>query len=65
MIADLPLAEDIPVAFDSCRQGPRHLEWRDDKPAELAWIECQVGGRWLVWRWLIAVLGPGNIPHSL
>ncbi|KAL6776823.1 hypothetical protein ACKKBF_B31065 [Auxenochlorella protothecoides x Auxenochlorella symbiontica] len=44
VIADLPLAEDIPVAFDSCRQGPRHLEWRDDKPAELAWIECQDGG---------------------
>lgn len=41
-IADLPLAEDIPVAFDSCRKGPRHVEWRDDRPAEVAWIECQV-----------------------
>lgn len=33
-IADLPLAEDIPTAFDSCRKGPRGIEWRDDKPAE-------------------------------
>ena len=34
-IASLPLAEDIPVAFDSCRKGPRGIEWRDDKPAEV------------------------------
>ena len=33
-LAALPLADDIPVAFDSCRKGPRGLEWRDDKPAE-------------------------------
>lgn len=38
----LPLALDIPVAFNSCRKGPRSLEWRSDKPAELAWIEAQV-----------------------
>lgn len=43
-IAALPLAEDIPVAFDSCRQGPRGIEWRDDKPAEMSWMECQDGG---------------------
>ncbi len=35
-IAALPLAEDIPVAFDSCRKGPRGIEWRDDKPAEVS-----------------------------
>ena len=38
----LPLALDIPVAFNSCRKGPRGLEWRSDKPAELAWMEAQV-----------------------
>lgn len=43
-IADLPLAEDIPTAFDSCRKGPRGIEWRDDKPAEMSWMECQDGG---------------------
>lgn len=38
-IAALPLAEDIPVAFDSCRKGPRGIEWRDDKPAEVrCWL---------------------------
>ena len=41
-IAYLPLAEDIPVAFNSCRKGPRSIGWRDDKPAELYWAEAQV-----------------------
>ncbi len=41
-MAALPLAEDIPIAFNSCRQGPRGLDWRDDKPAEIYWAECQV-----------------------
>lgn len=43
-IASLPLAEDIPLAFDSCRVGPRSISWRDDKPAELVWVEAQDGG---------------------
>lgn len=43
-LADLPLAEDIPVAFNSCRKGPRSLGWRSDVPAEISWIECQDGG---------------------
>eukprot|EP00879_Flechtneria_rotunda_P026301 GHRR01028036.1.p1 GENE.GHRR01028036.1~~GHRR01028036.1.p1 ORF type:complete len:835 (+),score=219.07 GHRR01028036.1:164-2668(+) len=43
-IASLPLAEDIPIAFNSCRTGPRAVSWRDDKPAELSWIEAQDGG---------------------
>ena len=38
----LPLAEDIPITFNSCRKGPRSLQWRDDQPAELCWIEAQV-----------------------
>ena len=41
-LADLPLAEDIPIAFNSCRQGPRSVGWRSDKPAELVWTEAQV-----------------------
>lgn len=43
-MANLPLATDIPIAFNSCREGPRGLEWRDDKPAEMAWMEAQDGG---------------------
>lgn len=42
-LAALPLAEDIPIAFNAVRKGPRAVSWRDDKPAELCWIECQVG----------------------
>ncbi|KAK9828809.1 hypothetical protein WJX72_002171 [[Myrmecia] bisecta] len=43
-LAYLPLAEDIPIAFNSVRQGPRSLGFRSDQPAELTWIECQDGG---------------------
>ncbi len=32
-LANLPLAEDIPIAFNSCRQGPRGIEWRADRDA--------------------------------
>ena len=41
-LADLPLAEDIPIAFNSCRQGPRGIEWRSDRDAEICWMEAQV-----------------------
>ena len=43
-VAALPLADDIPLAFDSCRKGPRSLSWRDDKPSEFVWVEAQDGG---------------------
>ncbi|KAG2482623.1 hypothetical protein HYH03_018465 [Edaphochlamys debaryana] len=43
-IAALPLAEDIPIAFNSCRAGPRGISWRDDAPAEIYWMEAQDGG---------------------
>ena len=41
-IAYLPLAEDIPITFNSCRQGPRGIEWRSDRDAEVCWTETQV-----------------------
>ncbi|KAK9835947.1 hypothetical protein WJX81_000393 [Elliptochloris bilobata] len=43
-LAALPLAEDIPIAHNSCRRGPRSVGWRDDRPANLEWIEAQDGG---------------------
>ncbi|GIL61918.1 hypothetical protein Vafri_16294, partial [Volvox africanus] len=43
-LAALTLAEDIPIAFNSCRAGPRGISWRDDAPAEIYWIEAQDGG---------------------
>lgn len=43
-IADLPLADDIPVAFDAVRTGPRGISWRADAPSTLVWFEAQDGG---------------------
>ncbi|KAH9318747.1 hypothetical protein KI387_020516, partial [Taxus chinensis] len=43
-ICNLPLAEDIPIAFNSVRKGIRSLCWRPDKPSSLFWAETQDGG---------------------
>jgi dipeptidyl aminopeptidase/acylaminoacyl peptidase len=43
-IADLPLAEDVPVDFDARRKGRRELDWRSDAPATVCWAEAQDGG---------------------
>jgi dipeptidyl aminopeptidase/acylaminoacyl peptidase len=43
-IAELPLAEEVPIAFGSVRTGPRRIGWRADLPATLAWTEALDGG---------------------
>jgi len=43
-VCALPLADDIPIVNNSCRKGPRGINWRPDKPAELYWTEAQDGG---------------------
>ncbi len=43
-VAALPLAENIPTAFGSTRQGPRSINWRADKPNTLYWVEAQDEG---------------------
>lgn len=43
-VADLPLAEEIPINFDSVRDGKRSTGWRADKPAVLYWVEALDGG---------------------
>ena len=43
-ITDLPLAENIPTAFGSVRQGIRTVNWRNDHPATLYWVEARDGG---------------------
>ena len=43
-VADLPLAEDIPTAFDAVRKGPRNVSWREDAPATIVWVEAQDDG---------------------
>ncbi|MEM1238731.1 MAG: prolyl oligopeptidase family serine peptidase [Cyanobacteria bacterium P01_H01_bin.26] len=43
-LADIPLADDIPLAFDSVRPGKRSIGWRTDRPATLYWVEALDGG---------------------
>ncbi len=43
-IADLPLADQVPVDFDAVRTGARDVDWRADKPAVLVWAEAQDKG---------------------
>jgi dipeptidyl aminopeptidase/acylaminoacyl peptidase len=43
-IADLPLQEEIPIAYGSVATGPRRVSWRDDAEAALSWTEALDGG---------------------
>jgi dipeptidyl aminopeptidase/acylaminoacyl peptidase len=43
-LADLPLADRIPIAFDAVAEGPRSFQWRADAPATLVWVEALDGG---------------------
>ena len=43
-IADLPLADDVPISFDAVTRGPRSVNWREDKPSTLYWVEAQDEG---------------------
>jgi dipeptidyl aminopeptidase/acylaminoacyl peptidase len=43
-VADLPLQEEVPIAFDSVPTGPRDVTWREDAPAALFWVEALDGG---------------------
>jgi dipeptidyl aminopeptidase/acylaminoacyl peptidase len=43
-VADVPLQEEVPTAFDAVPIGPREVSWRSDAPATLAWAEALDGG---------------------
>jgi dipeptidyl aminopeptidase/acylaminoacyl peptidase len=43
-VADIPLVDDLPIAFDAVPEGPRSVVWRSDAPATLVWAEAQDGG---------------------
>ncbi|KAK8497568.1 hypothetical protein V6N12_037441 [Hibiscus sabdariffa] len=43
-LCDLPVAENIPIAFNSVRKGMRSINWRTDKPSTLYWAETQDEG---------------------
>jgi len=42
--AELPLAENIPIQFGSCRTGPREIQWRADHDATIFWVEAEDNG---------------------
>jgi len=43
-VADLPLQEEVPIAFDGVPTGPRSVQWRADAPAALVWVEARDEG---------------------
>jgi dipeptidyl aminopeptidase/acylaminoacyl peptidase len=43
-ISDLPLQEGVPLGFGSVPTGIRSIDWRDDRPASLYWVEALDGG---------------------
>lgn len=44
VVAEIPLQDKIPIAFDGVGEGPRGIGWRTDAPAMLYWAEAQDGG---------------------
>jgi dipeptidyl aminopeptidase/acylaminoacyl peptidase len=44
VVADLPLAVEVPIDFDAARTGRRDIGWRTDAPATLWFIEARDGG---------------------
>jgi dipeptidyl aminopeptidase/acylaminoacyl peptidase len=71
-IADLPLADNIPLGFNATIKGPRSHAWRADQPASLYWIEAQDGGdpktkaeiRDKVFQWLSPFTGSASVLAS-
>ena len=43
-LADLPLAEEVPIDFAAVPTGPRAHEWRADADATVCWAEARDGG---------------------
>lgn len=44
LVADLPLQDQVPISYGSVPTGRRRVDWRDDAPAELVWVEALDGG---------------------
>lgn len=43
-VAEIPVQDKIPIAFDGVGEGPRGIAWRSDVDATLYWAEAQDGG---------------------
>ncbi len=44
LVADLPLAEEVPIGRGAVPIGPRSVAWRPDTEATLYWVEARDGG---------------------
>ena len=44
LIVDVPLIEELPKGFMSVREGRRNLNWRNDKPSSLIFVQALDGG---------------------
>ncbi len=40
LLADIPLAENIPIGAGAVREGRRNFIWRADEPATIYWVEA-------------------------
>lgn len=43
-VAENPLLDRIPIAFNSTYEGRRSIQWRRDAPSTLFWVEAADGG---------------------
>ena len=43
-VAEIPLADNVPLGFNATIKGPRSHAWRNDHSATLYWVEAQDGG---------------------
>lgn len=44
VLADVPLQDEVSMAFSSVPDGPRDFQWRADEPATAVWVEALDGG---------------------
>lgn len=44
VVNEVPLTEIMPKGFMAVRKGKRYMDWRDDKPATLSYVEALDGG---------------------
>jgi len=43
-IAEVPVNDNLPAGFMAVQKGKREIDWRDDEPATLYWVEALDGG---------------------
>jgi dipeptidyl aminopeptidase/acylaminoacyl peptidase len=44
LVAEVPVSDNLPQGFDAVRTGRRSVQWRNDTPATLYWVEALDGG---------------------